>query len=44
MAQPGFEDVVKAMASGTNTPGETESKMCGDTLAEHSDGVKIPGP
>jgi hypothetical protein len=41
MAQPNFEDVVKAIASDTNTPTETVSKMYADTWAEYSDGARI---
>ena len=41
MAQPNVEDVVKAIASDTNTPPETVSKMYADTWAEYSDGARI---
>lgn len=41
MAQPNVEDVVKAIASDTNTPAETVSKMYADTWAEYSDGARI---
>ena len=41
MAQPNTEDVVKAIASGTNTPAETVSKLYADTWAEYSDGARI---
>lgn len=41
MAQPNFEDVVKAIASDTNTPAETVSKMYADTWAEYSDGARV---
>jgi hypothetical protein len=41
MAQPNFEDVVKAIATDTNMPTETVSKMYADTWAEYSDGARI---
>jgi hypothetical protein len=41
VAQPNVEDVVKAIASDTNTPPETVSKMYADTWAEYSDGARI---
>lgn len=41
MAEPNFEDVVKAIATDTNTPTETVSKMYADTWAEYSDGARI---
>jgi hypothetical protein len=41
MAQPNVEDVIKAIASDTNTPTETVSKLYADTWAEYSDGARI---
>ncbi|KAE8757202.1 DUF3562 domain-containing protein [Paraburkholderia madseniana] len=41
MAHPNVEDVVKAIASDTNTSTETVSKMYADTWAEYSDGARI---
>jgi hypothetical protein len=41
MAQPNAEDVVNAIASDTNTPTETVSKMYADTWAAYSDGAQI---
>ncbi|RDK01714.1 DUF3562 domain-containing protein [Paraburkholderia lacunae] len=41
MVQPNFEDVVKAIATDTNTPTETVSKMYAETWAEYSDGARI---
>ncbi|CAD6562186.1 hypothetical protein LMG28727_07673 [Paraburkholderia kirstenboschensis] len=41
MAQPNVEDVIKAIASDTNTPTETVSKLYNDTWAEYSDGARI---
>jgi hypothetical protein len=41
IAQPNAEDVVNAIASDTNTPTETVSKMYADTWAEYSDGARI---
>ncbi|NPT54033.1 DUF3562 domain-containing protein [Paraburkholderia elongata] len=41
MALPNFENVVNAVASDTNTPTETVSKMYADTWAEYSDGARI---
>lgn len=41
MAPPDFEHAVKAIASDTNTPAETVSKMYADTWAEYSDGARI---
>ncbi|MGF7000567.1 DUF3562 domain-containing protein [Paraburkholderia sp. GAS32] len=41
MAHPNVEDVVKSIASDTNTSTETVSKMYADTWAEYSDGARI---
>lgn len=41
MVQPNFEDAVKAIASDTNTPTETVSKMYAETWAEYCDGARI---
>ncbi|MBB5443143.1 MULTISPECIES: DUF3562 domain-containing protein [unclassified Paraburkholderia] len=41
MAQPNAEDVIKAIASDTNTPTETVSKLYEDTWAEYSDGARV---
>ncbi|MGF6607796.1 DUF3562 domain-containing protein [Paraburkholderia sp. 40] len=41
MAQPNVEDVIKAIASDTNTPTETVSKLYEDTWAEYSHGARI---
>ncbi len=41
MTQPNFEDVVKAIASDTNTPTETVSKMYEETWAKYSDGARV---
>lgn len=41
MAPPDFEHVVRTIASDTNTPTETVSKMYADTWAEYSDGARI---
>ncbi|MBB5408998.1 MULTISPECIES: DUF3562 domain-containing protein [unclassified Paraburkholderia] len=41
MAQPNAEDVIKAIASDTNTPTETVSKLYEDTRAEYSDGARV---
>jgi len=41
VAQPNVEDVVKAIASDTNTPTETVSRMFADTWAEYSEGARI---
>jgi hypothetical protein len=41
MAHPNVEDVIKAIASDTNTPTETVSKLYEDTWAEYSDGARI---
>ncbi|SOE66232.1 Protein of unknown function [Burkholderia sp. OK233] len=41
MTQLNFDDVVKAIASDTNTPTETVSKMYAETWAEYSDGARI---
>ncbi len=41
MAQPNVEDVIKAIASDTNTPTETVSKLYNDTWAEYSAGARI---
>jgi len=41
MAQLNFDDVVKAIASETNTPTETVSKLYAETWAEYSDGARI---
>ncbi|WP_207004665.1 DUF3562 domain-containing protein [Trinickia mobilis] len=41
MAQLNFDDVVKAIASETNTPTETVSKLYAQTWAEYSDGARI---
>jgi hypothetical protein len=41
MAQLNFDDVVKAIASDTNTPTETVSKLYAETWAEYSDGARI---
>ena len=41
MATRNVEDVVKAIASDTDTPVETVSRMYNDTLAEYSEGARI---
>jgi hypothetical protein len=41
MTQPNFEEVVNAIASETNTPAETVSKMYAETWAEYSEGARI---
>ncbi|WOD14168.1 DUF3562 domain-containing protein [Paraburkholderia kirstenboschensis] len=41
MTQPSVKDVVKAIATDTNTPAETVSKMYADTWAEYSDGARV---
>jgi hypothetical protein len=41
MAQPNVEDVVKAIASDTNTPAEVVSKMYAQTWDEYSEGARI---
>ncbi|WP_091800321.1 DUF3562 domain-containing protein [Burkholderia sp. WP9] len=40
-AQPKFEDAVKAIASATNTPMETVSRLYAQTRAEYSECARI---
>ncbi|MFM0297338.1 DUF3562 domain-containing protein [Paraburkholderia sp. RL17-383-BIF-A] len=41
MADLNFDDVVKAIASDTNTPTETVSRMYAETWAQYSDGARV---
>ncbi|CAE6727968.1 DUF3562 domain-containing protein [Paraburkholderia haematera] len=41
MAPSNFEHVVRSIASDTNTPAETVSKMYADVWAEYSDGARV---
>jgi hypothetical protein len=41
MTQPNSEDIVRSIATDTNTPAETVSRMYADTWAEYSDGARI---
>ncbi|EDZ99541.1 conserved hypothetical protein [Burkholderia sp. H160] len=41
MVTPNVEDVIKQIATATNTPEETVSRMYAETWTEYSEGARI---